>query len=121
MSLNPRIHYWQGRRVWLVGASSGIGRATAALLHARGAQVIVSARNAQALQAFVDEHPGSVAVPLDTAHTAIEDGLPSNAKAPLRSRCWRAARWIWCATARATTATCAPPTLIWLRPCATKT
>ena len=70
MSLNPRIHYWQGRRVWLVGASSGIGRATAALLHARGAQVIVSARNAQALQAFVDEHPGSVAVPLDTAHTA---------------------------------------------------
>ena len=69
MSLNPRIHYWQGRRVWLVGASSGIGRATAALLHARGAQVIVSARNAQALQAFVDEHPGSVAVPLDTAHT----------------------------------------------------
>lgn len=40
MSLNPRIHYWQGRRVWLVGASSGIGRATAALLHARGAQVV---------------------------------------------------------------------------------
>ena len=70
MSLNPRIHYWQGRRVWLVGASSGIGRATAALLHARGAQVIVSARNAQALQAFVDEHPGSMTMPLDTAHTA---------------------------------------------------
>ena len=70
MSLNPRIHYWQGRRVWLVGASSGIGRATAALLHARGAQVIVSARNAQALQDFVAAHPGSLAVPLDTADAA---------------------------------------------------
>ncbi|AYM94796.1 SDR family NAD(P)-dependent oxidoreductase [Acidovorax sp. 1608163] len=69
-SLNPPIPHWQGRRVWLVGASSGIGRATAALLHARGAQVIVSARNAQALQDFVAAHPGSQAVPLDTADAA---------------------------------------------------
>ena len=35
---------WQGRRVWLVGASSGIGLACAQALHAAGAQVIVSAR-----------------------------------------------------------------------------
>lgn len=67
MSLNPRLRDWHGRRAWLIGASSGIGRATAAALHGRGAQVIVSARSEAALQAFVDEHPGSVAMPLDTA------------------------------------------------------
>ena len=70
MSLNPPVRDWQGRRVWLVGASSGIGRATASALHARGAQVIVSARSREALDAFVAEHPGSQALPLDTAEPA---------------------------------------------------
>ncbi|MGL4808560.1 MAG: SDR family NAD(P)-dependent oxidoreductase [Giesbergeria sp.] len=70
MSLNPPLRHWQGRRVWIVGASSGIGRATASLLHARGAQVIVSARNAQALQDFVAAHPGSQALPCDATDPA---------------------------------------------------
>lgn len=70
MALNPRIANWNGRRAWLVGASSGIGRATAAALHARGAQVVVSARNAAALQAFTDQHPGSQAVVLDSTDRA---------------------------------------------------
>ncbi len=65
MALNPRITSWAGRTVWLVGASTGIGRATAAHLHGLGAVVFVSARNVQALQSFVDEHPGSHAVPVD--------------------------------------------------------
>lgn len=65
MPLNPSITDWRGRVVWLVGASSGIGRATAELLHARGAQVVVSARNAQALQAFEAAHAGSLGLPLD--------------------------------------------------------
>ena len=64
MSLNPRIPTWQGRRVWLVGASSGMGRAAASLLHARGAHVTVSARSAAALEDFVAHHPGSTALPL---------------------------------------------------------
>ena len=67
MSLNPRISQWQGRRAWVLGASSGIGRATASALHARGAEVVVSARGESALQSFVDQHPGSVALALDTA------------------------------------------------------
>ena len=65
MSLNPRIDRWQGRRVWLLGASSGIGLATARLLHSRGARVIVSARQAAALDDFVAAHPGSQALALD--------------------------------------------------------
>jgi len=70
MALNPRITVWQGRTVWLIGASTGIGRATAALLHAKGAHVIVSARNVQALQAFVAAHPGSDFEALDVADVA---------------------------------------------------
>jgi NAD(P)-dependent dehydrogenase (short-subunit alcohol dehydrogenase family) len=65
MALNPPIEEWSGRVVWLVGASSGIGRATASLLHGRGAQVVVSARSADALAEFTQAHPGSMALPLD--------------------------------------------------------
>lgn len=73
MSLNPRIKDWSGRSVWLVGASTGIGRATASALHAAGARVVVSARNAQALNAFVIAHPGALALPLDvTDATAVQ-------------------------------------------------
>ncbi|MFM2036835.1 MAG: hypothetical protein RL459_2100 [Pseudomonadota bacterium] len=65
MALNPRIEDWRGKRVWLVGASSGIGRATASALHALGAQVLVSARNGRALDDFVAAHPGAQALVLD--------------------------------------------------------
>jgi len=41
--MNPPITDWQGRSVWLIGASSGIGLATAKALHAAGARVVVSA------------------------------------------------------------------------------
>jgi len=64
--LNPCLDHWQGKTIWMVGASTGIGEATASALHAQGAHVVVSARNAQALQDFVTRHPGSQALPLDT-------------------------------------------------------
>jgi len=70
MTLNPRIESWQGRVVWLVGASTGIGRATAALLHQQGATVIVSARSAAALERFAADHPGSEAIALDATDRA---------------------------------------------------
>jgi NAD(P)-dependent dehydrogenase (short-subunit alcohol dehydrogenase family) len=84
MALNPRITTWQGRTVWLVGASTGIGRATAALLHAQGARVVVSARNALALRAFVLEHPGSIGEPLDVsdAHAVQEVAQRIRAQSP---------------------------------------
>jgi NAD(P)-dependent dehydrogenase (short-subunit alcohol dehydrogenase family) len=65
MALNSRMQDWRGRTVWLVGASTGIGRATASALHAQGAKVVVSARGADALNSFVDAHPGALALPLD--------------------------------------------------------
>jgi NAD(P)-dependent dehydrogenase (short-subunit alcohol dehydrogenase family) len=49
MGLNPQIANWQGRRVWLVGASTGIGLACAQALRAAGAHVVVSARKPQAV------------------------------------------------------------------------
>ena len=76
MALNPAIVDWHGRVVWIVGASSGIGRATASQLHAQGALVLVSARNAAALDEFVAGHPGSMALPLDVNdRPAIAAGL----------------------------------------------
>ncbi len=73
MALNPKLRHWRDKSVWLVGASSGIGQATASALHAQGATVFVSARNADALHAWVAQHPGTdaqgreraVALPLD--------------------------------------------------------
>ena len=65
MPLNTPITDWHGKTVWLVGASTGIGRATASLLHAQGARVVVSARTADALGTFVAQHPGALALPLD--------------------------------------------------------
>ena len=68
MALNQPIKDWTGRTAWLVGASTGIGRALASALHARGARVVVSARKADALNAFVAEHPGALALPMDVAN-----------------------------------------------------
>jgi NAD(P)-dependent dehydrogenase (short-subunit alcohol dehydrogenase family) len=70
MSFNPPMAPWTGRKVWLVGASTGIGRATAELLHSKGAQVVVSARNAQALEALAQQCPGLQALPLDATDEA---------------------------------------------------
>jgi NAD(P)-dependent dehydrogenase (short-subunit alcohol dehydrogenase family) len=70
MPANPRLDDWRDRVAWIVGASSGIGRATAAQLHAAGAVVVVSARDAAALDDFVATHPGSLALPLDVADRA---------------------------------------------------
>ena len=65
--LNPPIADWQGQAVWIIGASSGIGRATAEALQAKGARVIVSARGSAALQDFADSRPGCLALPLDVS------------------------------------------------------
>jgi NAD(P)-dependent dehydrogenase (short-subunit alcohol dehydrogenase family) len=58
-----------GSRVWITGASSGIGEALAAELAARGARVAISARRAELLERQAQRH-GMVPVPLDVSDRA---------------------------------------------------
>lgn len=65
MPLNRPIRDWSGRRVWIVGASSGIGAALARELSARGARLALSARRPEALQALAGECADALVVPMD--------------------------------------------------------
>lgn len=66
--MNPKIIDWNGLRVWLVGASSGIGAALAGELAARGARLALSARDAAKLQALAPA--GALCLPLDATDPA---------------------------------------------------
>lgn len=70
MALNRAITDWHGQRIWLVGASSGIGAALARALHGRGARVALSARRADALKALVAQLDveRACALPLDVTN-----------------------------------------------------
>ena len=70
--MNPRIDDWTGKRVWLIGASSGIGAACAGQLLRLGARVALSARNAEAIQNAASVDPHALAAPLDiTDHASV--------------------------------------------------
>lgn len=61
---------FKGKRYWLVGASEGLGRALAEKLSKLGAEVIVSARNADRLSDLVSALPGKArAVACDVSST----------------------------------------------------
>lgn len=65
---NPKITDWAGKRVWLVGASSGIGAALAGELARRGAHVALSARNADKLRALAID--GALLLPCDATSSS---------------------------------------------------
>jgi NAD(P)-dependent dehydrogenase (short-subunit alcohol dehydrogenase family) len=73
---NPPLADWQGKTAWIVGASSGIGRATALALLEGGARVAVSARNGEALDELAALHndaalpPRVIVLPLDVCDAA---------------------------------------------------
>ena len=70
--MNPPVTDWRGRRVWLFGASSGIGAALARRLLAEGARVAVSARSTTKLLAVAESAPQAMVLPCDaTDATAI--------------------------------------------------
>ncbi|MES9971843.1 MAG: SDR family NAD(P)-dependent oxidoreductase [Candidatus Thiodiazotropha sp.] len=66
MSLNPPITDWQGKRVWIVGASSGIGAALVNRLMDDGARLAISARREEKLSQIAAE--GVLILPLDVTH-----------------------------------------------------
>lgn len=70
--MNPPLQDWQGQRVWLLGASSGIGAALASALLARGAKVAVSARRAALLETLIAPFDvgQACALPLDVTDAA---------------------------------------------------
>ena len=65
--MNPKIADWQGKRVWLLGASSGIGAALGQLLLARGARVALSARNVERLESMVNGVENALPLPCDAS------------------------------------------------------
>jgi short-subunit dehydrogenase len=96
MSLNPRITDWRERRVWIVGASTGIGAALARDLVARGARVAVSARSAGKLAELAAAAPERVRVlPLD-----VTDGGAWQEAVALLGHEWKGIdHFIFCAAA----------------------
>ncbi len=67
--MNPTITDWHGKRVWLVGASAGIGAAMAHELAKRGARLALSARSVDKLCALGID--GALLLPCDA--TAAQD------------------------------------------------
>ncbi len=53
--MNKPVRDWTAQRVWIIGASSGIGAALATALWQRGALVAVSARRAEALHTLAGD------------------------------------------------------------------
>ena len=71
--MNPRISNWAEKRVWVIGASTGIGQASAQLLVDLGALVAFSARSLDKLLAATAGAPRAIAVPLDvTDHATVK-------------------------------------------------
>ncbi|MCE2868092.1 MAG: SDR family NAD(P)-dependent oxidoreductase [Oxalobacteraceae bacterium] len=66
--MNPKIQDWRGVRVWVVGASTGIGAATAQHLLSLGARVALSARNETALRQLAAGNGQALILPLDVTN-----------------------------------------------------
>ena len=75
MAMNPDLPAWPDCRVWIIGASTGIGAATARALLDAGARVALSARRADALADVAQNHTNATIVPLDfTDSVAVRKG-----------------------------------------------
>lgn len=75
---------FQNQRIWITGASSGIGEALALVLHQTGAKLILSARRADELKRVQDQCGGEASariLPLDVTQASE---LPEKARLALK-------------------------------------
>ena len=91
---------FDGKTIWIIGASEGLGRALAQALGQQGASLILSARNLERLSELCSELPEARAIRCDVtdldsvclavAEAGHVDGLVYNAGAydPMRSAEW---------------------------------
>lgn len=63
--MNTPVQDWKGKRIWMIGASSGIGAALARQALANGASVAISARRVDALQEVAGAYGNAMIVPFD--------------------------------------------------------
>jgi short-subunit dehydrogenase len=68
--LNPPLPAWPDARVWVIGASTGIGAATAKMLLDAGARVALSARSTDKLHEVAAGYDNAVVEPLDFTRSA---------------------------------------------------
>lgn len=74
-------------RVWIIGASSGIGAALAERLAGDGKEVWASARSVGKLEALAGKHPGYIhALPLDVTDKAAVQAALARIESPAARR-----------------------------------
>jgi len=81
--LNPPLPAWRNAKVWIIGASTGIGAATAQRLLEAGAKVALSARSEDKLREVATNSPDAMILPLDFTDT------------PAVARAWDTLRAAW--------------------------
>jgi NAD(P)-dependent dehydrogenase (short-subunit alcohol dehydrogenase family) len=68
--VNPPVGDWPGRRVWIIGASTGIGAALARELASKGARVALSARSRDKLKTVAGSCTDALVLPADITDAA---------------------------------------------------
>ncbi|WP_291511416.1 SDR family oxidoreductase [Acidithiobacillus sp.] len=84
--------FWRGKRCWLVGASSGIGAACARELARAGAQLAISARSQDSLDALRTEFSQGAQDPAPNAHLAVAMDVRSDESVAVA---WERIREAW--------------------------
>lgn len=78
--LNTPVHDWSSKRIWVIGASSGIGAALAKAFLDKGATVMLSARRAEQLESVAANNPNARILPFDVQDATAWEQAQSHIK-----------------------------------------